>query len=225
VHTFNHAVPHAWYLMGVTQGAGLSLRWVRDNIGLPERALERWAGVDAYETLAREAESVPAGSEGLLFLPYLQGERTPHLDAYARGGWIGLTASHDRRHLIRAVLEGVAFSLKDCFAIIVEQGLKIEQMRSTGGGARSPLWRQIITDVLGVELVVTNATEGPAFGGALLAGVASGVYASVQEACAQTVRVMQRTEPRQDVAQVYAQAYETYKALYPALKPIISKPL
>ena len=134
--------------MGVTQSAGLSLRWVRDNIGLPERALERWTGLDAYELLAKEAEAVPAGSDGLVFLPYLQGERTPHLDAYARGGWIGLTASHDRRHLIRAVLEGVAFSLKDCFAIIREQGLPIEQVCATGGGAKSPLWRQIIADVL-----------------------------------------------------------------------------
>src|SRR5207244_2044902 len=122
VHTFNHAVPGAWYLMGVTQGAGLSLRWVRDNIGLPESALERWTGIDAYELLSREAALVSAGSEGLIFLPYLQGERTPHLDPWARGGWIGLTASHDRRHLIRAVLEGVAFSLKDCLAILYEQG-------------------------------------------------------------------------------------------------------
>src|SRR5438874_1223337 len=137
VHTFNHAVPHAWYLMGVTQGAGLSLRWVRDNIGLPEQALERWTGMDAYEFLAKEAESVAPGSDGLIFLPYLQGERTPHLDAYARGGWIGLTASHDRRHLVRAVLEGVAFSLKDCFAIIRQQGLELEQLRATGGGAKS----------------------------------------------------------------------------------------
>ncbi len=225
VHTFNHAVPHAWYLMGVTQGAGLSLRWVRDNIGLPERALEHWTGVDAYEHLAKEAASVSPGSDGLIFLPYLQGERTPHLDAYARGGWIGLTASHDRRHLIRSVMEGVAFSLKDCFAIIREQGLHIDQMRATGGGAKSPLWRQIIADVLGAELVLTNATEGPAFGGALLAGVASGVYSSVQAACAQTVRVVERTEPRPTVAAAYERAYETYQALYPALKPIISKPL
>ena len=225
VHTFNHAVPQAWYLMGVTQGAGLSLRWVRDNIGLPERALERWTGLDAYELLTKEAESIPAGSDGLLFLPYLQGERTPHLDPYARGGWIGLTASHDRRHLIRSVLEGVAFSLKDCSTIIQGQGLPIEQVRVTGGGAKSPLWRQIIADVLGVELVTTNATEGPAFGAALLAGVASGLYTSVQQACEATVRVMERTGPRQEVERVYAQAYETYKALYPALKPLISRPL
>ncbi len=224
VHTFNAAVPHAWYLMGVTQGAGLSLRWVRDNIGLPERALERWSGVDAYDLLAKEAGAAPAGSDGLIFLPYLQGERTPHLDAYARGGWIGLTASHDRRHLVRAVLEGVAFSLKDCFSIIREQGLQLEQVRATGGGAKSPIWRQIIADILGVELVTTNAQEGPAFGAALLAGVASGIYPSVVQACAATVRVVERTEPNLATAQVYKQAYETYRALYPALRPIISKP-
>jgi xylulokinase len=225
VHTFNHAVPDAWYLMGVTQGAGLSLRWVRDNIGLPEMALERWAGVDAYVILAQEAGHVPAGSDGLLFLPYLQGERTPHLDAYARGGWIGLTASHNRQHLVRSVLEGVAFSLKDCFAIIQEQGLALEQVRATGGGAKSPLWRQIIADVLGVELVTTNAQEGPAFGAALLAGVASRVYSSVQQACDATVRIVERTEPQPATASVYARMYEQYRALYPALRPILSHPL
>jgi xylulokinase len=225
VHTFNHAVPNAWYLMGVTQGAGLSLRWVRDNIGLPERALERWTGVDAYEYLAKEAESVLPGSEGLIFLPYMQGERTPHLDAYARGGWVGLTASHDRRHLVRSVMEGVAFSLKDCLAIIREQGLRLDQLRATGGGAKSPLWRQIIADILGTELVLTSATEGPAFGAALLAGVAAGVYSSVQQACTQTVHIVERTEPHSVNGAAYERAYETYRALYPALKPIISKPL
>ena len=224
VHTFNHAVPHAWYLMGVTQGAGLSLRWVRDNLGLPEMALERWADIDAYELLSREAAGVPPGCEGLIFLPYLQGERTPHLDPYARGGWIGLTASHTRRHLVRSVLEGVAMSLKDCLSIIQEQGLQLEQLRATGGGAKSPLWRQIIADILGVELVTTNATEGPAFGAALLAGVASGVYTSVQEACEQTVRIVERTSPRAETASAYASTYEMYKALYPAIKPIVSKP-
>ncbi len=223
VHTFNHAVPNAWYLMGVTQGAGLSLRWLRDNIGLPERALERWTGQDAYEFLSHEAASASPGSDGLIFLPYLQGERTPHLDPYARGGWFGLTASHDRRHLIRSVLEGVAFSLKDCFAIIREQRLPIEQVRATGGGAKSLLWRQIIADTLGVELVITNATEGPAFGAALLAGVASGVYSTVQAACEETVRVIERTPPRSETEGAYARAYETYRALYPALRPVINR--
>ncbi len=225
VHTFNHAVPSAWYLMGVTQGAGLSLRWLRDNIGLPERALENWTGIDAYELLAREAAHVPAGSSGLFFLPYLQGERTPHLDAYARGGWIGLSAIHDRRHLVRSVLEGVAFSLKDCFAILNEQGLQIEQVRATGGGAKSSLWRQIIADVLNVELVTTSAQEGPAFGAALLAGVASGIYQSIQQACALTVRAVERTTPNPENAALYTRAYETYRALYPALKPLLSHPL
>ncbi len=225
VHTFNHAVPHAWYLMGVTQSAGLSLRWLRDNIGLPEQALERWTGLDAYELLTKEAEGVSPGSDGLLFLPYLQGERTPHLDAYARGGWIGLTASHTRRHLVRAVLEGVAYSLKDCFAIIQEQGLELEQLRATGGGAKSLLWRQILADVLGVQLVTTTAEEGPAFGAALLAGVASGVYPSVPQACDITVRVVHHTEPRPELESVYERAYEKYRALYPALKPIFTSPL
>lgn len=224
VHTFNHAVPHAWYLMGVTQGAGLSLRWLRDNLGLPERALERWTGLDAYELLAQEAAQAPAGSAGLFFLPYLQGERTPHLDPYARGGWIGLSAAHDRRHLVRSVLEGVAFSLKDCFALIQEQGLAIEQVRATGGGAKSSLWRQIIADVLNVELVTTNAQEGPAFGAALLAGVAVGVYTSIQQACSLTVRAVERTVPGPQHAALYAQAYTTYRALYPALKPLLSHP-
>lgn len=225
VHTFNHAVPGAWYLMGVTQGAGLSLRWVRDNLGLPERALERWTGLDAYELLAKEAGGVPAGSNGLLFLPYLQGERTPHLDAYARGGWIGLTASHDRRHLVRSVLEGVAFSLKDCFSILAEQGLALEQVRATGGGAKSLLWRQIIADVLNVELVTTSAQEGPAFGAALLAGVASGVYASISQACASTVRVVESTLPKPEHVRIYTSLYEEFRALYPVLKPILSHPL
>src|SRR2546428_2965648 len=224
VHTFNHAVPNAWYLMGVTQAAGLSLRWVRDNIGLPERALEYWTGLDAYELLTKEADDAPPASDGLLFLPYLQGERTPHLDAYARGGWIGLTASHTRRHLVRAVLEGVAFSLKDCYSIIHEQGLELGQLRATGGGAKSSVWRQILADVLGVQLVTTNATEGPAFGAALLAGVASGVYTSIEQACDTTVHVVERTDPRPEVQHVYAETYATYQALYPALKPIISRP-
>ncbi|HLH61217.1 MAG TPA: xylulokinase [Ktedonobacteraceae bacterium] len=223
VHTFNHAVPEAWYLMGVTQGAGLSLRWLRDNIGLPERALERWTGLDAYELLTREAAAVAPGSDGLFFLPYLQGERTPHLDPLARGGWIGLTASHDRRHLVRAVLEGVAFSLKDCFTILREQGLPIEQVRATGGGAKSLLWRQIIADVLGVELVTTNAQEGPAFGAALLAGVAAGLYPSIQQACDATVQVTAQTAPTPQTSQLYARAYETYSVLYPTLKPIFNK--
>ena len=225
VHTFNHAVPGAWYLMGVTQGAGLSLRWVRDQLGLAERDAVRSTAIDAYDVLTAEAAAVPPGSDGLIFLPYLQGERTPHLDAYARGGWIGLTASHTRQHLVRAVLEGVAFSLKDCLTILREQGLELAQLRATGGGAKSALWRRIIADVLGVELVISSASEGPAFGAALLAGVASGVYASVADACDHTVRILTRIEPESVHQPAYDQAYGDYRALYPALKPILSRPL
>jgi xylulokinase len=223
VHTFNHAQPEAWYLMGVTQSAGLSLRWLRDNLGLPEMAVERFSGLDAYDLLDAEAGQAPAGSEGLLFLPYLQGERTPHLDASARGGWIGLTASHSRRHLIRAVLEGVAYSLKDCFTIIQQQGLPIEQVRATGGGARSRLWRQIISDVLGIPLVTTHSAEGPAFGAAILAGVASGVYLSVEEACRQVVAVDEGSQPEADKSDVYIGGYAVYQALYPALQPLFPR--
>ncbi len=217
-HTFNHSVPDAWYLMAVTQAAGLSFRWVRDHLGLPEMALERWGAADAYDLLATEAAGAPVGSEGLLFLPYLQGERAPHLDPEARGGWIGLTARHDRRALIRSVLEGVAYSLRDCFAIIREQGLPIEQVRITGGGARGALWRQILADVLETELVTTQAQEGPSFGAALLAGVAAGVYPSVEAACQAAVRPGVRTTPNAANARIYEQYYSIYQTLYPALK-------
>jgi len=217
-HTFNHAVPNTWYLMAVTQAAGLSLRWVRDHLGLPEMALERWGGGDAYDLLANEAAGAPAGSEGLLFLPYLQGERAPHLDPSARGGWIGLTARHDRHSVIRAVMEGVAYSLRDCFAIIREQGLPIEQVRITGGGARSPLWRQILADVLESDLVTTQAQEGPSFGAALLAGVAAGLYPSVEAACDAAVRVGVRATPDETNARTYRHYYPIYQELYPALK-------
>jgi xylulokinase len=217
-HTFNHSVPNAWYLMAVTQAAGLSFRWVRDHFGLPEMALERWGAADAYELLSNEAAGAPVGSEGLLFLPYLQGERAPHLDPLARGGWIGLTARHDRRAIIRSALEGVAYSLRDCFAIIREQGLPIEQVRITGGGAKGPLWRQILADVLNTELVTTQAQEGPSFGGALLAGVAAGIYPSVEVACKTAVRLGGRTEPNAANTRIYEQYYPVYQALYPALK-------
>jgi xylulokinase len=217
-HTFNHSVPGAWYLMAVTQAAGLSFRWIRDHLGLPEMALERWGAGDAYDLLAAEAAGTPAGSEGLLFLPYLQGERAPHLDPVARGGWIGLTARHDRRALIRAVLEGVAYSLRDCFAIIREQGLPIEQVRITGGGAHSPLWRQILADVLEIDLVTTQAQEGPSFGAALLAGVAASIYPSVEAACNAAVRPGTRTTPDDRTMRAYRQYYPIYQELYPALK-------
>ena len=213
LHTFFHAAPHTWYLMGVTQAAGLSLRWARDILA-GEQAV-------SYEALTAEAAQVPPGAEGLLFLPYLQGERTPHLDPHARGAWIGLTAAHQRRHLVRAVLEGVAFSLKDCFALLAEQGLPLAQLRVTGGGARSALWRQICADALERPITTLAADEGPAFGAALIAGVAVGLYPSLAAACERTVRLADEVAPDSATAPAYRAQYDLYRAAYPALRDIM----
>jgi xylulokinase len=213
VHTFFHAVPHMWYLMGVTQAAGLSLRWARD-------VLSGGSAMD-YEALTAEAAQAPPGSEGLLFLPYLQGERAPHLDPRARGGWIGLTAAHQRRHLIRAVLEGVAFSLKDAFTLLEEQGLPLTELRVTGGGGQSALWRQICADVLERPIATLATDEGPAFGAALIAGTAVGLYPSLAEACIRTVRLGDVVTPDPATVDAYRAQYALYRAAYPALRELM----
>ncbi len=167
--------------------------------------------------LSSEAADIAPGSEGLLFLPYLTGERTPHPDPLARAGWVGLTIRHSRAHMTRAVLEGVAFGIKDSFTLIQGAGLgNIEQVRISGGGARSPLWRQIMADVLGVELVTVNTTEGAAFGAALCAAVGAGLYVSLPEACQAAIQVTGRTQPS-DQAAIYAEHYPIYQSLYPSL--------
>ncbi len=209
LHTFAHAVPQTWYLMGVTQAAGLSLRWARDTLA---------GAATEYDELTAEAAHVAPGAEGVLFLPYLQGERTPHLDPEARGAWVGLAAAHRRGHLIRAVLEGVAFSLKDGFALLAEQDLPLAQVRITGGGARSALWRQICADALGRPITTLAADEGPAFGAALIAGTAEGLYPSLQVACERTVRPGETIEPDPATADIYRRQYALYRALYPALR-------
>jgi xylulokinase len=210
LHAFCHALPGRWHLMGVMLSAAGSLQWYRD-------ALAPQAG---FEEIVDEASQIPAGSEGLLFLPYLSGERTPHPDPLARGAWVGLTLRHRRAHLTRAVLEGVAFGLKDIFSLMQGAGLgAIDQVRVSGGGARSMLWRQILADVLGVELVTVNTTEGAAYGAALLAGVAGGVWPDVATACAQTIRAMERVSPDVKNVDHYSRMYQQYEMLYPALKP------
>ncbi len=219
VHTFCHAVPGAWHVMGVTQGAGLSLRWFRDRLGGLERALASELGVDPYELLTKEAQRAPAGCEGLIFLPYLMGERTPHLDPDAKGVFFGLTARHTRSDMIRAILEGVAYSLRDSFEIFREMSVPIEQVRASGGGARSELWRQIQADVFNTELVTVNATEGPAYGVALLAGVGTGVWQSVPEACDATIKITGRTAPDPARVKLYDDYYAVYRGLYGKLKP------
>jgi xylulokinase len=215
VHTFCHAVPDRWHVMGVTQGAGLSLRWFRDQFG---------AGVsdgrDSYERLMEEAASVPAGADGLLWTPYLMGERTPHLDPHARASLVGLTASHTRAHVVRAILEGVAFSLRDTFQIFNEMNVPVETIRIGGGGARSHVWRQIQADVYGQTVETVEAEEGAAYGAALLAGVGGGAWASVDEACAATVRAASQFSPNPAAVELMSRQYEKFRALYPALRMI-----
>jgi xylulokinase len=208
LHAFCHAVPGRWNLMGVMLSAAGSLQWYRDTL----------APGESFDKLVDEARELPAGSEGLLFLPYLTGERTPHPDPLARAAWVGLTVRHTRAHMTRAVLEGVAFGIKDIFSLIQSAGLgAIEQVRISGGGAKSPLWRQIMADVLNIELVTVNTTEGAAFGAALLAGVGAGVYASVLAACDATIQITGRTVPTA-ASEKYQKYYPRYRALYPALK-------
>jgi xylulokinase len=207
LHAFCHSVPGRWHFMGVMLSAAGSLQWYRDTLA---------PGVD-FDDLVSAAESIPPGSNGLLFLPYLTGERTPYPDPLARGAWVGLTVRHTQAHLTRAVLEGVSFGIRDSFTLIQEAGLgEIKQVRISGGGAKSPLWRQIMADVLGVELVTVNTTEGAAYGAALLAGVGASLFDDVISACEATIKITGRTSPGGNV-EVYNQYYPHYRALYPAL--------
>lgn len=220
IHTFCHAVPGKWHVMGVTQGAGLSLRWFRDELGAAEAWYAERVGADTYELILREAEQAPPGSAGLLFLPYLMGERTPHLDPQARGMWFGLTAAHSRAHLIRSILEGVAFSLRDSLEIFDELRIPVSEIRASGGGSRSFLWRQIQSDIYGREVVSLREAEGSAFGAALLAGVSSGVYDSVEEAARQAIQVREHILPHTGHARLYSKQYQVYRQLYPAVRDL-----
>ncbi|HEV7218792.1 MAG TPA: xylulokinase [Terriglobales bacterium] len=217
LHTFCHAIPGRWHVMGVTQAAGLSLRWFRDQFGAGEDD-----GRDPYERLSDEASKVPAGSEGLLWTPYLMGERTPHLDPNARAALVGLTASHTRAHVIRAILEGVAFSLKDTFAIFEEMGVPVNRIRLGGGGARSTLWRQIQADVYRHEVEIVEAEEGAAYGAAILAGVGAKVWQSVDEACKDVVRVKTRIAPWTPAVSLLRKQYQAFDRVYPATKSVFS---
>jgi xylulokinase len=217
LHTFCHAIPGRWHVMGVTQAAGLSLRFFRDRFGVAKQN-----GRDPYDILADEASAAPSGSEGAFWVPYLMGERTPHLDPNARAALLGLTASHTRGHIIRAVMEGVAYSLKDTFTIFNEMKIPVTSIRLGGGGARSPLWRQIQADVYGHEVEIIAAEEGAAYGAAILAGTGAGAWSSVDEACDRVVRVATRIPPNQAASKIMQQAYRTYRKIYPALHQIFN---
>ena len=214
LHAFCHAVPGMWHFMGVMLSAAGSLQWYRDTL----------APNMSFDDLLKEAEPVPAGSEGLQFLPYLSGERTPHPDPLARGAFIGLTLRHSRAHMTRAVLEGVSFGLKDIFTLIQNAGLgTISQVRASGGGTKGALWRQILASVLGTELVTVNTTEGAAYGAALLAGVGTGAWLDVASACKACVKITGSTMPVAAQVETYRKAYPLYRELYPALKSSFAK--
>jgi xylulokinase len=215
IHTFCHAIPNRWHVMGVTQGAGLSLRWFRDQFGAGKDD-----GRDPYERLAEEAAKTPPGADGLLWAPYLMGERTPHLDPNARGALVGITAQHTRAHVIRAILEGVAFSLRDTVTLFREIGVPIESIRLSGGGARSALWQQIQADIYGMPVELIEADEGAAYGAALLAAVGTGNWTTVEAACETAVRVAKRVQPDAKTARLMDLQYVEYRKLYPALKVI-----
>ncbi|MDW5265269.1 MULTISPECIES: xylulokinase [Acidobacteriaceae] len=208
LHTFCHAAPNRWHVMGVTNGAGLSLRYFRDT----------FATSSSYDALSALAAEVPAASDGLLWAPYLFGERTPHLDPNARAAFVGITASHTQAHFVRAVLEGVAMSLRDTFTLFKELHIPVDSIRLGGGGARGPLWRQIQADVYGQPVELLEAEEGGAFGAALLAGTGVNAWPSVEAACAATIRVAQTIAPQN--ADAMNEAYRQYRKIYPALRDI-----
>lgn len=214
VHTFCHAIPARWHVMGVTQGAGLSLRWFKDQFGVID------GDGDPYEYLISEAAAVPPGANGLLWAPYLMGERTPHLDPNARAALVGITASHTRAHVVRAILEGVAFSLRDSFEILKEMGVPAQNVRLAGGGARSALWRQIQADIYGQPVEIVEAEEGAAYGVALLAGVGTKAWSSVDEACLSVVKTKARIAPDIKSAELMDRQYKAFQALYPALRSV-----
>ncbi|MFO8101496.1 MAG: xylulokinase [Dehalococcoidia bacterium] len=218
LHSFCHAVPGKWHLMGVTLSAGGSLRWFRDTLCQQEIGEAGQQGIDEYEAIISKAGGVVPGSEGLLFLPYLAGERTPYADANARGAFLGLSLRHTRDHMARAVLEGIVMSLKDCLELGREIGLEPQRINLSGGGARSDMWSQMIADIFGLELVRTGSDEGPAYGAAILAGVGAGIYSSVEEACGKLVFPTDSKTPNPAIMEIYRDLYGLYKPLYATLR-------
>lgn len=218
VQTFCHAVPNTWHVMGVTQAAGFSLKWFRDNLCKDEMSVAELMDVDPYVLMDQEAEKVKAGSNGLIYLPYLIGERTPHLDADAKGVFFGLSTVHKKRDMIRAVMEGVVYSLKDCLEIISGMGVSISEVRASGGGGKSRLWKQMQADVFGAPIATINSSEGPALGVALLAGVGTGIYKNVAEACDTAIKVKNVQQPDMLINSKYNKFYSLYGQLYRSLK-------
>ena len=218
VHTFCCAVPGEWHVMGVTQGAGLALKWFRDNFCADIIEQAKKEGKNPYKVMDDMAEEAGISARKLLFLPYLMGERTPHLDPNARGAFFGLSAIHDRGDMIRAIMEGVSYSLKDCLTVLEEMGVRPEHMLACGGGGTSALWRQMLADIYGMNVSTVDSKEAPALGVAILAMVGAGIYASVPEACEKILRLNTTTAPTPENSERYEKVYALYRALYPHLK-------
>ena len=218
VHTFCHAVRGKWHVMGVVLSAGGSLQWYRNQLGTAEIAAAKRKKIDPYELITAQAAEAPAGCEGLYFLPYLTGERTPHADPHARGAWIGLSLRHGRPHLIRSVMEGATYAMRDCLEIIEGMQIPVREIRLSGGGARSRFWRRMQADIYGCKVVTTGAEEGPAYGVALLAAAGTGAYKNVVEACSAAIRVVDSTSPAAKTKRFYNRVYPMYGKLYRSLK-------
>ena len=217
LHAFCHAVPGKWHLMGVMLSAAGSFEWYKNALGAAEIAEAELTGQNVFDILTEQAAAAPAGSEGLLFLPYLSGERTPHPDPLAKGTFFGMSLRHSKLHMTRSVLEGITYGMNDSLQLMRDLGLEINEVRASGGGAKSDFWLQMQADIYGAKVVTTNVTEGAAFGAAVLAGVASGVYADIESAARQIVKNTGETNPGPNQA-IYADFYPEYRALYPALK-------
>jgi xylulokinase len=216
--TFCHAVPDKWHVMGVTQAAGFSLKWFRDILCKDEISVAELMDVDPYVLMDQEAEKVRPGSNGLIYLPYLIGERAPHLDSDARGVFFGLSTVHTKRDMIRSVMEGVVYSLRDCLEIIKGLGAEINEIRASGGGGKSRLWKQMQADIFGTPITTINSSEGPALGVALLAGVGTGIYKDVAEACDTAIKIKEVQQPDMELNKKYMEFYKLYGQLYRSLR-------
>ena len=219
LHTFCHAVRGKWHVMGCVLSAGGSLQWFRNQLCQAEITAAKKQKIDPYELITAEAADAPAGSEGLFFLPYLTGERTPHADPNARAAWIGLSLRHGKGHMARSVIEGATYAMRDTLEILKSMNIPVKEIRLSGGGARSPFWRQIQADIYGQQVVTINASEGPAYGVALLAAAGTGAYKNVVEACQATISVMTKTANKAAATKTYNAAYPVYQQLYRSLKP------
>ena len=223
VHTCCAAVPGCWHVMGVTQGAGLSLKWFRDNFCNAEKETAKLMDVDAYYLMDKETDTVPIGANRLLYLPYLMGERTPHLDPDARGGVFGLRARHTKKDMLRAVMEGVSYSLRDCVEVFKQMNVSVSDMMACGGGGTSAIWRQMLADLYGCPVKTASSKEGPALGVALLAGVGVGLYSSVPQACEAVIKTDKIQNPIPENTPKYEKCYKLYTEIYPALKESFKK--